>query len=116
MGGGGGGGPSAAQKAFEKTLDKVEGELGVAAGPWFLAAAHPTMVDLQYVSHVERMVASCLYWKGMQIRGEGAQRRVRRTTVQIIIILIIIIVLPDFITNNNTLEGHGDLNTNSNGG
>jgi len=31
-------------------------------------------VDLQYVSHVERMVASCLYWKGMQIRGEGAAR------------------------------------------
>ena len=62
------------QKAFEGTLDRVEAELGAAPGPWFLGGEHPTLVDLQYVSHVERMVASALYWKGLQIRGAGAER------------------------------------------
>ena len=28
-------------------------------------------MDWQYVSHVERMNASVLYWKGLQIRGSG---------------------------------------------
>jgi len=67
-------GGGAARKNLEATLDKVNEELGVAAGPWFLGGELPSIVDMQYVSHVERMVASCLYWKGMQIRGEGAQR------------------------------------------
>jgi len=62
----GGGG---AKAAFEKTLDRVEQALGKHAdSPWFLGGAVPSIVDLQYISHVERMLASCLYWKGMQLR------------------------------------------------
>jgi glutathione S-transferase len=35
-------------------------------------------VDLQYVSHIERMNASCLYWKGMQLRGTTRWPNVER--------------------------------------
>jgi len=55
--GGGSGGP---RKKFETTLDKVNEALGQRPGPWFLGGDKPSLVDLQYVSHVERMVASCL--------------------------------------------------------
>ena len=60
------------ERAFMATLRRVDEALGESAGPWFLDSAdHPTLVDLQYVSHVERMLASVLYWKGIQIRGSG---------------------------------------------
>ncbi|EOD26651.1 glutathione dehydrogenase [Emiliania huxleyi CCMP1516] len=60
------------ERAFMATLRRVDEALGESAGPWFLDSAdHPTLVDLQYVSHVERMLASALYWKGIQIRGSG---------------------------------------------
>ena len=38
-------------------------------GPWFLESQGPGIVDLQYVSHVERMAASVAYWKGDTLRG-----------------------------------------------
>ena len=42
--------------AFEATLDRIEEALGVTSGPWFLENhEHPSLVDLQFVSHVERM-------------------------------------------------------------
>ena len=54
------------------TLQRVDEALGETSGPWFLDSSdHPTLVDLQYVSHVERMLASVLYWKGLQLRGSG---------------------------------------------
>ena len=60
------------ERAFMATLRRVDEALGESTGPWFLDSAdHPTLVDLQYVSHVERMLASALYWKGIQIRGSG---------------------------------------------
>lgn len=59
------------ERNFLSTLQRVEAALGQTDGPWFLASEHPTLVDLQYVSHVERMLASVLYWKGMQLRTSG---------------------------------------------
>jgi len=61
--------PLGARAGFEKTLDKVDKALGSTPGPWFLGGERPSIVDFQYVSHVERMNASCLYWKGLQLRG-----------------------------------------------
>jgi len=57
---------------FEAALSQVDQELasGSTDSPWFLGHAHPTIVDMQYVSHVERMVASALYFKGYDIRGK----------------------------------------------
>jgi len=62
-------GPLGARAAFEKTLDEVDKALGATPGPWFLGTENPGIVDFQYVSHVERMNASVLYWKGLQMRG-----------------------------------------------
>lgn len=67
-----------ARKDFEETLDKVNAALGVLPGPWFLGGDIPSIVDLQYVSHVERMNASCLYWKGMQLRGTERWANIER--------------------------------------
>ena len=62
-------GPLGARAGFEKTLDEVDKALGATPGPWFLGGENPGIVDFQYVSHVERMNASVLYWKGLQMRG-----------------------------------------------
>lgn len=58
---------------FEQALGKGgqtrDGESGAdGSSPWLLGGESPTLVDLQYVSHVERMVASVLYWKGLELR------------------------------------------------
>lgn len=55
--------------AFESTLDQVNSALGATPGPWFLGGDAPSLVDFQYISHVERMVPSVLYWKGLKMRG-----------------------------------------------
>eukprot|EP00971_Amphidinium_carterae_P034817 685391-Amphidinium_carterae.1 len=56
---------------FEAALQQVDDELAAStASSWFLPYDHPTIVDMQYVSHIERMVASALYWKGFDIRGK----------------------------------------------
>ena len=57
------------RKRFEEGLDAVERELSVCVGPWFLP--YLSIVDLTYVTHVERMCASVAYWCGFKIRGEG---------------------------------------------
>jgi len=59
------------ERIFLGTLARVDAALGETSGPWFLESEHPTLVDLQYVSHVERMLASAVYWKGLQLRGTG---------------------------------------------
>merc|ERR1719401_701208 len=59
-------------------MQAVETALGESKGPWFLATDGPSLVDLQYVSHVERMAASVPYWKGEQIRGCGKYPNVDR--------------------------------------
>lgn len=54
---------------FEAALRQMDDELARnTESSWFLPYQHPTIVDMQYVSHVERMVASALYWKGYDIR------------------------------------------------
>eukprot|EP00596_Hydrurales_sp_CCMP1899_P003758 CAMPEP_0119034544 /NCGR_PEP_ID=MMETSP1177-20130426/1526_1 /TAXON_ID=2985 /ORGANISM="Ochromonas sp, Strain CCMP1899" /LENGTH=460 /DNA_ID=CAMNT_0006992041 /DNA_START=112 /DNA_END=1494 /DNA_ORIENTATION=+ len=55
-------------KSFEDGLDKVNEELSVTASPWFLDEM--TIVDLTYITHIERMCASVAYWSGRQIRGD----------------------------------------------
>lgn len=67
---GGGGEPSGAVQGFLDCMAKVDQELASTSGPWFFAFAdHPTMIDFIYVSHVERMLASCAYWKGLDLRS-----------------------------------------------
>merc|ERR1712087_431738 len=53
------------ERGFLDCLAKVDGALGETRGPWFLGGDDPSLVDLQYVSHVERMVASVAFWKGI---------------------------------------------------
>lgn len=59
------------ERSFVQTLQKVDAELQATEGPWFLGGDAPSLVDLQYISHVERMLASLLYWKGMRLRDTG---------------------------------------------
>jgi len=56
---------------FQSALQQIDDELASnLESDWFLPYQHPTIVDMQYVSHVERMVASALYYKGFDIREE----------------------------------------------
>ena len=64
----GGGGMSSAMQAFMDCLSKVDAALIETKGPWFFDHDYPTMIDFVFVSHVERMLASCAYWKGLNIR------------------------------------------------
>jgi len=57
------------KRKFEGCLDEVDAALAKTKGPWFLESAGPGIVDLQYVSHVERMAGSVAYWKGDTLRG-----------------------------------------------
>mmetsp|Transcript_42167 Transcript_42167/g.78891 ORF Transcript_42167/g.78891 Transcript_42167/m.78891 type:complete len:531 (-) Transcript_42167:18-1610(-) len=61
----------AAEKSFMSTMAKVDAALLATPGPWFLGGDSPTLVDLQYISHIERMLASLLYWKGLKLRDTG---------------------------------------------
>ena len=59
------------ERGFLETLREVDDALLATDGPWFLGGESPSLVDLQYISHVERMIASVLYWKGLKLRGTG---------------------------------------------
>ena len=37
---------------------------------WFLPYEHPTIVDIQYVCSIERMVASSMFFKGLDLRED----------------------------------------------
>jgi glutathione S-transferase len=58
-----------AREQFLDTLREVDEALGATQGPWFLGGDAPSLVDLQYVSHMERIIASVLHWKGLSVRG-----------------------------------------------
>ena len=61
------------KRNFEATMRKVDDALGDQPGPWFSDFSDgPSLVDLQYVSHVERIAASVPYWRGDVVRGSGA--------------------------------------------
>ena len=64
------------RRAFEETLDEVNRELSVTEGPWFLSDL--TIVDLTYITHVERMCASVAYWSGFKVRGDGRWPAIER--------------------------------------
>lgn len=65
----GGGGMSGAMAGFLECIQKVDAHLLETEGPWFFGEyEYPTMIDFIYVSHVERMLASCAYWKGLNLR------------------------------------------------
>ena len=60
---------SSAMRGFLDCLQQVDQELQSTKGPWFFDEHdYPTMIDFIYVSHVERMLASCAYWKGLNLR------------------------------------------------
>jgi glutathione S-transferase len=60
---------NANRKRFEEGLDLVEEELKITPGPWFLQTL--SIVDLTYVTHVERMCASIAYWCNLRIRDKN---------------------------------------------
>lgn len=62
---------SGSMKGFLECLGRVDAELNKTSGPWFFESDHPMMIDLIFVSHIERMLASCAYWKGLLIRDEN---------------------------------------------
>lgn len=67
---------SGAMQGFLDCLSKVDDELASTSGPWFFDfASHPTMIDFVYVSHVERMLASCAFWKGLDLRSDNYRRQ-----------------------------------------
>jgi len=59
------------EQQFLDVMRKVDDALLATPGPWFLGGDAPSLVDMQYISHVERMIASVLYWKGLKLRGTG---------------------------------------------
>ena len=65
---------SGAENGFSECLDKVEKALSEnPSSPWLVDVPYggPSFVDFQYVSHVERMAASCVYWKGFNLRNNA---------------------------------------------
>eukprot|EP00632_Arachnochrysis_sp_CCMP2950_P006847 CAMPEP_0185717042 /NCGR_PEP_ID=MMETSP1164-20130828/44046_1 /TAXON_ID=1104430 /ORGANISM="Chrysoreinhardia sp, Strain CCMP2950" /LENGTH=462 /DNA_ID=CAMNT_0028384679 /DNA_START=68 /DNA_END=1456 /DNA_ORIENTATION=- len=59
------------ERAFFRELQNMDDALAKTDGPFFLGDAAPSIVDLQYVSHVERMAASVAYWKGRVVRDSA---------------------------------------------
>ena len=57
-------------RGFLECLQSVNDSLGASSGPYFLdyTTKHPTMIDFVFASHVERMLASVAYWKGIDLR------------------------------------------------
>jgi glutathione S-transferase len=66
-------GSTKSRATFEDTLDVVNQQLAVTEGPFFLEEL--SIVDLQYVTHVERMLASVPYWAGFVVRGGDGSKR-----------------------------------------
>lgn len=63
-------------KYFEDVLDAVDSELNFTSGPWFLS--YLSIVDLTYISHIERMCASVAYWSNLKLRGSGRWPAIER--------------------------------------
>mmetsp|Transcript_7119 Transcript_7119/g.8096 ORF Transcript_7119/g.8096 Transcript_7119/m.8096 type:complete len:588 (+) Transcript_7119:216-1979(+) len=75
LGGNKGSGISGSMQGFLDCMSKVEKELSSTSGPWFYKHEYPTMIDFVFVSHVERMLASCAYWKGLNLRSEEMKKK-----------------------------------------
>jgi glutathione S-transferase len=63
-------------KQFEECMNEVEDQLKVTSGPWFLDEF--SIVDLTYITHIERMCASVAFWCGIKIRGDGLWPAIER--------------------------------------
>jgi glutathione S-transferase len=60
---------SSSMKGFLDCIRKVDDELLKTNGPWFFGEQdYPTMIDFIFISHVERMLASLAFWKGLDLR------------------------------------------------
>lgn len=55
-------------QTFLETLARVDNALKSTDGPWFLGANAPSLVDIQYITQMERILPSVLYWKGLDLR------------------------------------------------
>mmetsp|Transcript_10749 Transcript_10749/g.18090 ORF Transcript_10749/g.18090 Transcript_10749/m.18090 type:complete len:420 (+) Transcript_10749:34-1293(+) len=64
------------RKYFEEVMDEIDRQLNVEEGPWFLS--YLSIVDLTYITHIERMCASTAYWGGFKLRGEGRWPAIER--------------------------------------
>ena len=53
---------------FQTALEQVEKALEKSDSAWFLPYEHPTIVDVQYVCSIERMVASAMFFKAEDLR------------------------------------------------
>jgi glutathione S-transferase len=51
-------------------MSTVDAELSAQEGPYFLGGKL-SMVDVVFAPFLERMAASLLYYKGLDIRGNG---------------------------------------------
>jgi len=60
---------------FEALLRRVDGELGVAGGPYFLGK-ELSLVDCMFAPFLERMAASCAYYKGLTLRRNAEWPRI----------------------------------------
>lgn len=69
-------GGSSSRRKFEDGLNLVDQELGKTSSPWFLH--NFSIVDLTYITHIERMCASVAYWGGFKIRGNGRWPNIER--------------------------------------
>lgn len=60
-------------RGFLDCLQTVNDSLEATSGPYFLdyTTKHPTMIDFVFASHVERMLASVAYWKGINLRDSS---------------------------------------------
>jgi glutathione S-transferase len=72
-----GSGLSPVMKGFIECLEKVNKELLSTSGPWFFDDINtvnaPSMIDFIFVSHIERMLASCARWKGLNLRDKNTK-------------------------------------------
>jgi glutathione S-transferase len=59
---------SGSMEGFMECIRKVDRTLKETNSPWFFEHDYPTMIDFVFVSHVERMLASCAFWKGLNLR------------------------------------------------
>jgi glutathione S-transferase len=59
-----------ARQNFLGMIALVDDALATTPGPWFLGGTSPSFVDIQFVCHVERIIASVLYFKGIQLVGK----------------------------------------------
>jgi len=67
---------SGAMQGFLDCLSTVDEQLASSSGPWFFDNySYPTMIDFVFVSHIERMLASCVYWKGLNLRSTEMRQK-----------------------------------------